>query len=312
MEQKKVIALGFFDGVHRGHAALLSCVARRAKELDAIPAAVTFDTHPSALLTGSPVPLINTIQDRAGLMRRLFGIREVEVAHFDDRMLHQPWREFVTDYLVKEQNACHLVCGHDFHFGYRGEGDPQRLRALCAELGLGCDVMEKVEREGITVSSTYIRTLLADGEAERAKAYLGHPHVLTGTVVRGKQLGRTIGIPTANLLLPEGLVQPAFGVYASEVVLPDGTRRPAVTNIGTRPTVDDGDAVTVEPWILDFDGDLYDRELRLELHARLRGERKFDGLEALRQEILRNAQQTRDYFERLKAEEREAPHGTEG
>lgn len=295
-EKQKVIALGFFDGVHRGHGELLKQVTRRAAELNAIPAAVTFDTHPSALLLGEAVPLINTVGDRAALMRDCYGIEDVEIAHFDETMMHQPWRDFITEYLVKEQHACHVVCGHDFHFGDRGEGNPRRLRETCRELGIGCDVIGRVELEGITVSSTYIRTLIAEGQMERAVEYLGHPHVLTGPVVHGKQLGRTIGIPTANLELPGELVEPAFGVYASKVYLEDGRSYLAVTNVGIRPTVNDGDKVTVEPWILDFEGDLYGQQLRLELYSHLRSERKFNGLQELKAEICRNAEQTRAFF----------------
>ncbi len=294
MEQKqKVIALGFFDGVHQGHGALLRRVTERAKERNAIPAAVTFDAHPMSVILGRPVPLINTIRDRAELMRRCYGIQDVEIVHFDEGMMRQPWRAFVTEYLIGQQNACHVVCGHDFHFGYRGEGNPQRLKQACAELGIGCDVIDKVEREGITVSSTYIRNLLAQGEMARAVAYLGHPHVLTGTVVHGKGLGRSIGIPTANLIPPEGLVPLARGVYTAKVILPDGQARLAVTNVGIRPTVNDGDQVTVEPWILDYDGDLYGQEIRLEFYHFLRRERKFSGIADLKTEIQRNAAETR-------------------
>ncbi len=298
MEQrKKVIALGFFDGVHRGHGALLQRVAERSKQLDAIPAAVTFDAHPLSVISGRAVPMINTMEDRVILMQEVYGIEAVEIAHFDATLMHQPWHDFITEYLVERLNACHVVCGHDFHFGYRGEGNPQRLKDACAALGIGCDIIEKVEQEGITVSSTYIRQLLAEGEMARACAYLGHPHILTGTVVHGKGLGRTIGIPTANLLPPEELVSLARGVYATRVLLPDGQTRMAVTNVGVQPTVCDGRRVTVEPWILDYDGDLYDQRIRLEFHAYLRGERRFDGISSLKAEILRNAEQTRMILE---------------
>ena len=160
MEQaKRVVALGFFDGVHLGHGALLSLCAQRAKELGAIPAAFTFDLHPSALIPGKePIPLLTTPSDRTGLMKRCYGIQEGAVAHYDQRMMTTPWRDFVTEFLVKELGAVHLVAGHDFHFGYKGEGDPQRLQKLCGELGIGCDIVPKVEREGITVSSTGVGT----------------------------------------------------------------------------------------------------------------------------------------------------------
>ena len=131
-------------------------------------------------------------------------------------------------------------------------------------------------------------------------AFLGHPHVFTGEVVHGKQLGRTIGFPTANLLMPPQVLVPAHGVYATRVITPDGVSRLAVTNVGVRPTVDDGDRITVEPWILDFDGDLYGREIRVEYYAKLRGERKFDSLEALSDMVHRNARETRVYFAQMK------------
>lgn len=292
-----MIALGFFDGVHLGHGALLQKVAQRARGLGAIPAAFTFDAHPASRILGRQIPQLSTPEDRAGLMRRCYGIEDVAVGRFD-RMMRMDWRDFVTEYLQKELGVIHVVAGHDFHFGYRGEGNPARLQSLCAEIGMGCDIISKVELDGITVSSTYIRTLVAQGETERAMEFLGHPHVYTGAVVHGKQLGRTIGFPTANLVVPEGILVPAHGVYAAKVITPDGKEHMAVTNVGTRPTVDDGDAVTVEPWILDFDGDLYGREIRVEYYKRLRGEQKFSGLEELTAMVFRNADQTREYFAR--------------
>lgn len=295
-EQKRVIALGFFDGVHRGHGALLSRVAGKAAELGAAPAAVTFDTHPENLILGSPMPLINSPLDRAELMRRYYGIREVIVAHFDDRMMHMPWEDFITEFLVREHGAVHLVAGHDFHFGYKGEGNPDRLREKCARLGVGCDIIPKVELDGITISSTYIRTLLAQGEIERANYFLGHPHTLTDTVHHGKKLGSTLGFPTVNLRFQPGVLIPARGVYAARVWFENGESRCAVTNVGVRPTVDSHGEVNVEGFILDFDGDLYGQTVRMEFYRYLRGEQKFPTLEALREEIMRNAEETRAYF----------------
>ena len=295
-EHARVIALGFFDGVHTGHGALLSLCAQRARELDAVPSAFTFDTHPSALILNTPVPLLSTPADRADLMRRYYGIRDVIIGHYDERMMKTPWREFVTELLVKEHHAVHLVAGHDFHFGYKGEGNPQRLRELCRELGIGCDIVPKVERDGITVSSTYIRTLVAQGEMEQAVRFLGHPYTLTDTVSHGKRLGTTLGFPTVNLHFAPGMLVPAHGVYATRVVLENGEVHPAVTNIGVRPTLDDGGAVTVEGFILHFDGDLYGQNIRMEFFKHLRSERKFDTLEELKTEVMKNARQTEDFF----------------
>jgi len=299
--EKRVIALGFFDGVHLGHGALLRRVGEKAAELGAVPAAVTFDTHPENLILKTPaVPLLSSPLDRAELMRRFYGIREVIVAHFDERMMHMPWREFVTDYLAGEHGAVHLVAGHDFHFGYKGEGNPERLQALCGELGIGCDIIPKVVQDHITISSTYIRTLVAQGEMERAGEFLGHPHTLTDRVAHGKKIGGSaLGFPTVNLRVPAGVIVPAFGVYATRVWF-DGQCRNGVTNVGVRPTVEDNDGrVTVESYILDFDGDLYGHEIRVEFFKRLRGERRFPSLEALANEIGRNADQTRAYFRSL-------------
>lgn len=300
-ETKRVIALGFFDGVHLGHGALLSRVGEVSCTAGLTPAAVTFDTHPDQLVMGSPVPLINSPADRAELMRSEYGIRDVIVAHFDDRMMKMPWEDFITEYLVKEHGAAHLVAGHDFHFGYMGRGNPERLKAKCAELGIGCDIIPKVEKDGITISSTYIRTLIRQGEMERAAEFLGHPHLLTDTVAHGKKLGSTLGFPTVNLHFQPGVIVPAYGVYATMVTLANGSRYPAVTNIGVRPTVDRDGAVTVEGYLLGgFHGDLYGQTVRMEFYKFLRGERQFASLEELRVEVRQNAQQTEAYFSQIK------------
>ena len=296
---KRVIALGFFDGVHKGHGALLRTVAQVADRLGAKPCAFTFDRSPTAAITGQAVPLLSSVEDRVWLMRRYYGIEEVIVAPFDG-MQKMDWQDFVSEYLQKELGAVHVVAGHDFHFGYMGKGNPQRLQEKCRELGMGCDIIQKVEQDGITISSTYIRTLIAQGEVERADQFLGHPHTLTNRVAHGKKIGTTtLGFPTVNLLIPQGVIVPAFGVYATRVWF-DGQCRCAVTNVGVRPTVEDNDGhVTVEGFILDFDGDLYGHEIRMEFYKYLRPEQCFPSMDALAAEIRRNAQQTRDYFRQL-------------
>lgn len=294
--EKTVIALGFFDGVHRGHGALLRKAAERAGELNAAPAVFTFDRSPKEFVTGKPVLLINSNDDRRDIIRRVYGIQRVIFAPFDREMMTMPWQDFITELLVKQYGAVHLVAGHDYRFGHKNEGTVERLREKCRELGLGCDIIPKVELEGITVSSTYIRTLLEQGDVERAALFLGHPHCLSQTVRHGQRLGRTIGIPTVNLAVPAHVLTPERGVYITRAFLPDGRSCPGVTNVGTRPTVTEGDTMSVETYLLGFDGDLYGQTVRLDFYKRLRGEVKFPSLEALRQEILRNVAETEAYF----------------
>ena len=295
-QTKRVIALGFFDGVHRGHGALLRRVTEKARALGAVASAFTFDRSPTAAITGQTVPLLSSVEDRVWLMRTCYGIQEVIVSSFDG-MMRMDWRDFITEYLVKELGAVHVVAGHDFHFGYMGKGTPQLLQMTCAQVGIGCDIIGKVELEDITVSSTYIRTLVAQGEMDRAVEFLGHPHVLTNRVTHGKKIGSSsLGFPTVNLQIPFPVIVPAYGVYATQVAVA-GQRYAAVTNVGVRPTVSDNDGrVTVEGFILDFSGDLYGQELRMEFYHRIRGERKFPSLQALSEEIRRNAQETLDFF----------------
>ena len=283
-----VLALGFFDGVHLGHGGLLKKTRQVANRLGLPAAALTFDTHPDTLVFGAKVPLLNTPEERKYLMQSLYGIDQVLTLHFDRATMEQPWQEFVRKTLVQKYRAAHVVCGHDYRFGAGGRGTPEKLAEECARLGLGFDCIPEIRLEGQTVSSTLIRSLLEGGETAKAVRFLGHPHILTGTVISGRHLGRTLGIPTANLSVSEGILVPKFGVYAARAVF-DSQTRPAVVNIGVRPTVD-GHTVTVEPWILDFDGDLYGHTLRLELTDYLRPEQKFASLEALKSEILRNAE----------------------
>ena len=284
MTRPCVLALGFFDGVHIGHGGLLRRTRETADRLGVPAAALTFDTHPDTLVSGHSVPLLNTPEDRAALMREYYGIDEVLTLHFDRETMTQPWERFAEETLLGRYHAVHLVCGHDFRFGDRGAGNPEKLAAFCAQRGIGFDRIDVIELDGAPVSSTRIRALLEAGDMAEAVRCLGHPHVLTGPVVSGRHLGRTIGIPTANLALPPQLLCPRHGVYAALACF-DGRRLPAVVNIGSRPTVG-GTHVTVEPWILDFDGDLYGRTLRLEFYTFLRPERKFDSLDELRAAIL--------------------------
>ena len=291
---KTVLALGFFDGLHLGHAALLERAKARAAQCGGEPAILTFDIHPDTFVKGAPVELLNSAEDRAYIARRFFGLERLYCIHFNAETMHMPWADFL-DWTRSTYAAAHLVVGHDFRCGWRGEGTAEKIADWCAAHGLGCDVIPAVSLEGVTVSSTYIRSLLREGDMERAAAFLGRPHLLTDTVRTGFRLGRTMDYPTVNMRFEEGVLIPPHGVYFTRVCLPDEAEHGAVTNIGVRPTFD-GDRVTVETHILDYSADLYGQRLCVELLHFRRPERRFEGPEALRAQISADAAAAREYF----------------
>jgi riboflavin kinase/FMN adenylyltransferase len=295
IKMRRVIALGFFDGVHLGHAELIKRTKEVAIAGETYPSVLSFDTHPDMLVKGVNVQLINNAAARTEILKRLFGIDDVVYLHFNESMRRMPWREFV-EIIIEEIGAAHIVVGHDFRFGYKGEGTAKLLLGYCAERGVGCDIIPEVKLDGITVSSTYIRELIRDGNIECANRFLGHPHVLVDTVRYGYKFGRTIGVPTINMRFPDGVLIPKHGVYATKVYLEDGEHI-AVTNIGVRPTVGGQDSVSVESFILDFEGNLYGRQVKVEFFCFLRAEMKFDGVESLKAQILTDAEMTRAFFE---------------
>ena len=286
---KRIFALGFFDGVHLGHQALLRECTALAGQRNCQSAAITFDRHPKALFTPEAPPLLSTAQTRTELLRQ-YGIRDVYTFPVVEEVMSMPWQDFLTE--LTDRGAAGFVCGHDFRFGFRGEGTAERLAEACEN----CVVVPAQTLDGTLVSSTHIRTLLESGQMEEACRFLGHPHILSGEVVHGRQIGRTIGIPTANLLPKPEAVALRHGVYACMAYV-DRKAYPAVVNVGSRPTVE-GKTVKAEAWLLDFDGDLYGKTLTLAFYAFLRPEKKFDSVTQLQEEILKNTAETRNFFEK--------------
>lgn len=305
---QSVIALGFFDGVHLGHGDLLARTAALAAARGWRSLALTFDRSP-----GKDGRLLTTVEDRIRLIRSLYGIDGVPVLPFTDEFKHMPWDAFLEG-LVRDFGAAHLVCGWDYRFGYQGQGSPALLRQWCEARGLGCDVIPPRVVDGLTVSSTHLKRLIEAGDTETALRFYGHPHCLSGVVQPGRQLGRTLGFPTANLLPPAELVLPKDGVYAvrgtvaeddgQAMLFPSGKNEAAaekrcfygVCNVGENPTVQ-GRRRTVETWLSGFEGELYGRTLTVEFYRLLRPEQTFRSLEALRSQVFRDRESALAYFE---------------
>lgn len=295
MAKKKVMALGFFDGIHIGHAALMNMIIKRAQEYDAEPAVLTFDVHPDSLVFKKNVPLINSADDRERILSRCFGIDDVVVVHFSQSVMHMDWKVFI-DELIDDMDLCHIVVGHDFKFGYKGLGTAEKLKEYCAQRGVGCDIIPPVCKDGVVVSSTLIRGLIESGEVEKANEYLGRPHTLTDVVRSGYHLGTQMGTPTINMRFPDGVIIPRHGVYAAKAYV-DGEEYMSVTNVGVRPTVSEDGGVNVESFLLNFTGNLYGRLVRLDFYKFMRPERKFDDIDELAAQIKHDAESTREYFE---------------
>lgn len=293
MNEQTIYALGFFDGVHLGHQALLKSCRELADRHGCNAGAVTFASHPQTVLSGNVPSLINTKEDKADLLC-LYGMDSVLELPFDKTIQTTHWSVFLQQLMAG--GAAGFVCGSDFRFGAGGLGTAKKLAAFCQKHKLPHEIVPQQELRGIRVSSTHIRTLLELGDMEEAARFLGHPHILTGTVEKGKQIGRAIGFPTANISYPSDLVQLKKGVYACKVWA-DGKAYDAVTNIGTRPTVN-GKGVNAEAFLLDFQGDLYGKTIKIAFYQFLRPEEKFSSLEELQKEIQKNALQTRKFFEK--------------
>ena len=280
MKESTIFALGFFDGVHLGHQALLKACRELAEKHSCRAGVVTFTAHPDGLVLGKAPVLITTSEDRKRLLHA-WGAEKVWELPFDKEIMSTHWADFLTQ-LVQE-GAEGFVCGDDFRFGAGGNGTAQKLAAFCESRNMPCAIVPEQVLDGGRISSTRIRELLEAGEVAAANRLLGHPHILSGIVTKGKQLGRTLGFPTANLPLPDGVLIPKCGVYATKVTM-DGKTYAALTNIGTRPTVN-GQGVNAECHLIDFAGDLYGKEITVAFYDFLRPEQKFDSLEKLQAQI---------------------------
>ncbi len=289
VKKKRVVALGFFDGVHLGHGELLKSTKSLAAELGVTPSVLTYLRHPSEVLSDTPVRLINTVEERCAIISELYGIDDIVVRAFDPEYASLSCEDFVDKILVSELSAVGVCAGYDFRFGKGGKGDAELLLKLCRERDIECRIIEKVTLDGEVISSSGIRKLLENGEIARANKLLGHYHCIMSVVEHGKALGRTLDFPTANQALPKNAVVPKCGVYITKVTV-DGSEFKGVTNIGMRPTVESGAAPRLETYILDFFGDIYGEKIKVELVCFLREEKKFASVELLKKQIVQDAE----------------------
>ena len=290
-----IAALGNFDGVHLGHAHLLRTL--HAARPDAKLGVVTFEGHPRELFRPDDAPFRLSLSAERHAALSALGVTCIFEIPFDEAFSHLSAERFVREVLHEALGLRHLACGPDFAFGHRRGGDVGTLAEQAEGLGIGLTVVPPLADKGGPFSSSRIRRALLDGYPERATEELGRPWAVRGIVEHGDKRGRTIGFPTANIPLGRHL-EPARGVYPVTVRLPDGATHPGIANIGRRPTIEAGLESRLEVHLFDFDGDLYGQELSVALHTLLRAEKRFSGLDELREQIGRDSEQARAYLRR--------------
>jgi riboflavin kinase / FMN adenylyltransferase len=291
-----VLALGNFDGLHRGHLKIIERVRRGAAEHGGAPMAMTFDPHPPRVVRPDKAPpLLMTKTQRLEALHRA-GIACVAVVRFTHELSEWDPETFVRAVLVEWLRVSEVWVGANFLFGHGRSGNFSLLRTLGQRYGFRADKIDPVRYKDFVVSSTRIRRLVAEARMDEAGALLGHPYFLDGTVVEGRKRGKTIGFPTANMVTDNELLPP-YGVYATTMTI-DGVVHAGLTNIGVRPTFADTD-VTIETHLLRYSGDLYGQTVRLSFVQRLRDERRFESVEALRAQIEADQRRAEHLFSRL-------------
>lgn len=292
-----VLALGNFDGLHRGHRKILERLRRVAGERGATSVVMTFDPHPPRVVRPDKAPpLLMTKTQKLEALEEA-GVQGAAIVRFTRELSLWDPETFVRTVLVEWLRVSEVWVGANFLFGHDRSGNFSLLRSLGARYGFKAEKIDPVRYKDFVVSSTRVRRLVSEARVDEASALLGHPYFIDGMVVHGDHRGRTIGFPTANLCTDNELIPP-HGVYATTAII-DGIVRPSITNVGTRPTVDTSGKVTIETHIFDFDRDLYGTRLRLAFVQRLRDERTFESVDALKSQIAADCTRARVLFDRL-------------
>ncbi|MCB1230451.1 MAG: bifunctional riboflavin kinase/FAD synthetase [Verrucomicrobiae bacterium] len=294
IERSLHLAIGVFDGVHRGHQAVIQAARESADESGGVACVVTFDPHPVRVLAPTYAPRLLTATEHKVRLLNELGIEHVAILTFDLAFAETSAETFVRELHRASHSLARICVGEDWRFGSGGRGDVALLERLGAELGFAVTGVPTVSVDGMTASSTRIREAVAGGDFAIAEALLGRPYTVLGTVIQGRHLGRELGFPTANLTVHSEQLPPT-GVYAVRVSLESGEKFPAVANLGYRPSIEGETARRLlEVHLLDWQGNLYDCDLEVEFVEFLRPERKFAGLEALKSQIVQDAERTRE------------------
>lgn len=280
--EKSVITIGNFDGLHKGHQVLIKEAVKSANTKGIKSVLFTFENHPSNYFAKSPIKNIITNKEKLNRVKRL-GIDIVVMIPFDEYMTKISPIKFVKEILIEKLGAKKIVVGHDFTFARKKEGNTKLLEKLSNEYGFELEIINPIKINDIRVSSTYIRQLVAEGCVEKVKEYLGYNYEIKGQVIKCKQLGRTIGFPTANIEISDDLLIPRSGIYVTRVYV-DGNVHYGATNIGYNPTVN-GDKLSIETNILNFDEDIYGQVIKIEFLERIRDEKKFNSLDELKAQL---------------------------
>ncbi|MCB1001564.1 MAG: bifunctional riboflavin kinase/FAD synthetase [Acidimicrobiales bacterium] len=299
--QRSVLTIGAYDGVHRGHQAIIAEVRRLAESLDARSVVVTFDRHPASVVRPESAPKLLTDLDQKLELLAATGVDATVLVHFDEQQAGESPESFAERVLVGCLGAQRIVVGEDFHFGHGRTGNVSLLREIGRRRDFEVEPLELLGRtDGVAepISSTAIRRAMAGGQVELATALLGRPFQARGSVVQGDQRGRLLGFPTANVEVPNVVCLPADGVYAGWYLRPDGDRHPCAINLGRRPTFyEHADHSLLEAHLIDFSGDLYGEHARVEFTHFLRSERKFDGIDALVGQLKQDIEHARQMLE---------------
>jgi riboflavin kinase/FMN adenylyltransferase len=288
------LTIGNFDGVHRGHRALVDRVIARAREAKLNSCVLTFEPHPREFFAGEAAPArITRLRDKLDLLAQA-GVERVHVARFDARFAALPPERFVDDVLVGGLGMHALIVGRDFRYGAKRAGDFAALQAAATRHGFALEAMDDVEFEGRRVSSSAVRAALKAGDLRGAERLLGHPYTISGRVAHGAKLGRGLGFPTANIVLRRP--PPIAGIFVVEVERLEGGKAAGVASVGRRPTINPVAIPLLEVHLFDRDEDLYGEHLRVRFLEKLRDEEKYDGLPALQAAIARDARKAREFF----------------